>query len=193
MGRCLSPCLGDLDTNLYRARLDQALRLFIDGDGRERLMSHVRTQMQAAAAERLYERAAWLRRRLHRLDVILSRLGGVLEAMHTRPRLLLAAHPTKASFDAFWLVGGRLVDWGTVPNEIGELERRTHDALVRAGRRVGLGAHLPPDEVDEVRIVATYLASHEDVAQLALESPPSREMLERFAADRLLAEREVQD
>src|SRR5581483_2436609 len=29
MGRCLSPCLGDLDPNLYRRRLDEALRLFI--------------------------------------------------------------------------------------------------------------------------------------------------------------------
>ena len=28
MGRCLSPCLGDLDPNLYRSRLDQVLRLF---------------------------------------------------------------------------------------------------------------------------------------------------------------------
>ena len=36
MGRCLSPCLGDLDPNLYRRRLDEALRLFVDGaDGRE--------------------------------------------------------------------------------------------------------------------------------------------------------------
>ena len=38
MGRCLSPCLGDLDPNLYRRRLDEALRLFVDGgDGRDRL------------------------------------------------------------------------------------------------------------------------------------------------------------
>src|SRR6476660_3674365 len=29
MGRCLSPCLGDLDPNLYRERLDEALRLFV--------------------------------------------------------------------------------------------------------------------------------------------------------------------
>ncbi len=28
MGRCLSPCLGDLDPNLYRRRLDAALALF---------------------------------------------------------------------------------------------------------------------------------------------------------------------
>src|SRR5262249_25258713 len=30
MGRCLSPCLGDLDPNLYRRRLDQALRMFVE-------------------------------------------------------------------------------------------------------------------------------------------------------------------
>jgi DNA polymerase-3 subunit epsilon len=29
MGRCLSPCLGDLDPNLYRERLDDALNLFV--------------------------------------------------------------------------------------------------------------------------------------------------------------------
>ena len=29
MGRCLSPCLGDLDPNLYRRRLDEVLRLFV--------------------------------------------------------------------------------------------------------------------------------------------------------------------
>jgi DNA polymerase-3 subunit epsilon len=193
MGRCLSPCLGDLDPNLYRSRLDQALGLFIDGDGRQRLTSHVHEQMQAAAAGQLYERAAWLRRRLHRLEIILGRLGGMLEAMHSRPQLLLAAHPMKACFDAFWLIGGRLIDWGALPTEISELDRRTHAALARGGRRVGLGAHLPPDEVDEVRIVATYLASHEDVAQLALEPPPSGEALEQFVAERVLAERQLHD
>src|SRR5579875_2175238 len=36
MGRCLSPCLGDLDPNLYRRRLDAALGLF-QGDGGRRL------------------------------------------------------------------------------------------------------------------------------------------------------------
>jgi DNA polymerase III subunit epsilon len=43
MGRCLSPCLGDLDPNLYRRRLDEALRLFVSGgDGGDRLLDHVR-------------------------------------------------------------------------------------------------------------------------------------------------------
>jgi DNA polymerase-3 subunit epsilon len=180
MGRCLSPCLGDLDPNLYRRRLDEALALFSRGDAGERLLAHVRAKMHAAAAEQAFERAAWLRRRLGRLGVILKRLGGVLEATHVRPRLVLAPHPTDAAFDAFWLVGGRLLDWGPLPATIDEVERRTAQALARGGHHPGSGAHVPPDEIDEVRIVATWLASHPETPQLVLDPSPDREALARF-------------
>src|SRR5918994_642500 len=49
MGRCLSPCLGDLDPNLYRERLEEALRLF-EHDGSSALLAHVERQIRAAAA-----------------------------------------------------------------------------------------------------------------------------------------------
>jgi DNA polymerase III subunit epsilon len=180
MGRCLSPCLGDLDPNLYRRRLDEALRLFVDGPpgGGERLIAHAEAGMRAAAAEQRYERAMWLRRRGQRLRLILDRLGGVLEATHARARLVLAPHPTDAaSRDAFWLVGGRLVDWGPLGGDLDGLAARTQEALLRGGRAGELGAHVPPDEVDEVRILATYLASHPDTPQIALESPPDVDAL----------------
>ena len=190
MGRCLSPCLGDLDPNLYRRRLDQALRLFVEGaGGGGRLIGHVNGQMREAAAQQRYERALSLRRRARRLGVILEGLGGVLEATHARPRLLLAPHPTGHSHDAFWLVAGRLVDWGPLPSEVGELERRTGVALTRAARGVEIGTHVPPDEIDEVRIVATYLDGHPDTPQLALDPAPSAEMLRAFA----LPERQLDD
>ncbi len=171
MGRCLSPCLGDLDPNLYRRRVDEALRLFVGGaDGRDRLLGHVRSQMHAAAGQQQYERAAWLRRRLGRLGVILERLGGALEATHSRARLLLAPHPVDAvRQDAFWLVGGRLVDWGEAPGDGEALEQRTQVALRRGGRAGELGAHVPPNEIDELRIVSNYLASHPETTQLVLE------------------------
>jgi len=185
MGRCLSPCLGDLDPNLYRRRLDGALGLFIgDADGGRRLLDHVEAQMRAAAAERSFERAAWLRRRLRRLEVVLAGLGGVLQATHAQPRLLLAGHPTDRRFDAFWLVGGRVVDWVGMP-DLDELERRTAAALAGrggAGRPGSLGAHVPPGEVDEVRIVATWLASHPETPALVLDPPPDREALAGFVA-----------
>jgi DNA polymerase-3 subunit epsilon len=180
MGRCLSPCLGDLDPNLYRRRLDEALRLFL-GDGGLGLAEHVERQMRAAAAEEHYERAAWLRRRLRRLGVIVARLGGVLEATHARPRLLLAAHPADAlRRDAFWVVGGRLLDWGELPDDVDEVCERTAAALRRGGRAGEVGTHVPPGEVDEVRIVASYLASHPHTPQLGLEPPPIPESLKRF-------------
>jgi DNA polymerase-3 subunit epsilon len=169
MGRCLSPCLGDLDPNLYRRRLDEVLALFASGDAGGPLLDHLDRQMRAAAAERRYERAAALRRRRGRLATILGRLGPVLEATHARPRVLLVAHPTDpARREAFWLAGGRLVEVGPEPADPAELAERTAAALARAGRAGELGAHLPPGEVAEVRIVTTYLASHPDVEQRPL-------------------------
>jgi DNA polymerase-3 subunit epsilon len=169
MGRCLSPCLGDLDPNLYRRRLDAVLALFASGDAGGPLLAHVERQMRAAADERRYERAAALRRRRGRLATILGRLGPVVEATHARPRLVLVAHPTDpARREAFWLAGGRLVDVGPEPSDPRELAERTAGALRRAGRAGELGAHVPPGEVDEVRIVTTYLASHRDVEQRPL-------------------------
>jgi DNA polymerase-3 subunit epsilon len=183
MGRCLSPCLGDLDPNLYRRRLDEALRLFFGGEESEHgLVDHVRRQMRAAAAQQRYERASALRRRARRLEVILGRLEGLLEATHARPRMLLARHPTEPTADVFWLVGGRLVDWGPLPDDLDELVPRTEAALRRGGRAGELGAHVPPEEIDEVRIVGTYLASHPDVTELALDEVPERDALETLVA-----------
>jgi hypothetical protein len=113
--------------------------------------------------------------------LILERLGGMLEATHARPRLVLAEHPSDERRDAFWIVGGRLVDWGPMP-DLDELERRTEAALARGGRIGELGTHVPPDEVDEVRIVAAWLASHPESPRLVLEPKPARPTLEAFVA-----------
>ncbi len=142
MGRCLSPCLGDLDPNLYRRRLDEVLALFIAGSDSDEpgqpLLEHIERQMRAAAREQRYERAAALRRRRKRLGTVLSRLGGVLEATHARPRLLIGAHGDGRRFDCFWVAGGRLVDWGQLDaDRFDELEARTAAArrTQRASRR----------------------------------------------------------
>ena len=169
MGRCLSPCLGDLDPNLYRERLDAALGLFVSGDdGGAALLSHVDAQMRAAAAAQRYERAAWLRRRARRLESLLRRLGGVLRATHTGARLLVAPHPaTDGRADAFWIVGGRIADWGPLPADGDEVAARTAHALAGAPAP-GLGGWLPASELDEMRIVGSWLAGHEDAPVLEL-------------------------
>jgi DNA polymerase-3 subunit epsilon len=165
MGRCLSPCLGDLDPNLYRARIDEVLALFSHGDGAGPLLAHLDRQTRVAAEQRRYERAAALQRRRGRLATVLRRLDGVLEATHARPRMLLVDHPSDPTRrEAFWLAGGRLVGFGPLP-EGGALRDRCAHALTRAGRVGELGAHVPPGEVDEVRIITTWLASHPETEQ----------------------------
>jgi DNA polymerase III subunit epsilon len=165
MGRCLSPCLGDLDPNLYRERLDAALRLFVDGrDGGAALLTHIDAQQRAAVAAQNYERAAWLQRRRARLEALLARLGGMLRATHAGARLVLAPHPAAhGRFDAFWIAGGRVVDWGALPGDREELLARSAAAL-RAAPRPELGGWLPPDEVAEARLVGAWLAAHEPPA-----------------------------
>jgi DNA polymerase-3 subunit epsilon len=179
MGRCLSPCLGDLDPNLYRRRLDEVLSLFVTPAGNQPLLDHVYGQMRMAARQQRYERAASLQRRAKRLGTILQRLGGVLEATHARPRLILAPHPSESDRpEAFWLAGGRLVDYGPVTAT--DITERTERALSRAGRAGELGAHVPPDEIDEVRLIGSWLASHPDAPQLPLRPEPTPHQLSTF-------------
>jgi DNA polymerase-3 subunit epsilon len=157
MGRCCSPCLGDLDPNAYRRQLDAALAPFEGPDGGERLLAEIERQMHAAAAERRYERADALLRRRDRLQWLLERLEGLLRATHSLPRLVVARHPVKERFDAFWIVRGRVADWGPLPGA-SELLERTQEVLRHAG---GRRTPLPASEVDEVRIVWAWLAEHE--------------------------------
>jgi DNA polymerase-3 subunit epsilon len=169
MGRCLSPCLRDLDPNAYRRRLDEALAPFSgDGDGGEALIARIEAQMYEAAAARRYERAAVLLRRRDRLAALVGRLSGLLEATHARSRIVLARHPAKDRWDAFWVVAGSVADWGPLP-PAGELAERTARALAKRppNRRA-----VPADEVDEIRIVHTWIAAH-DPPRLELDRPPA--------------------
>jgi len=181
MGRCMSPCLNDLDPNVYRRQLDAALGLFSgDGDGGAALLAHIDAQMRAAAGEQRYERATWLRRRRERIAALVHALDGSLAATHAHPRLVLAPHPRRPRFDAFWLVGGRVADWGAL-EDAGDVHERTAAALRRAGVPGG-PAQLPADAVSEARIVQTWLAAHDDVPELGLAPAPGELNVQRFVA-----------
>src|SRR6185295_20367415 len=60
MGRCLSPCLGDLDPNAYRRQLDLALAHFEEPGAGEALIEELDARMREASAGQRFERAAAL-------------------------------------------------------------------------------------------------------------------------------------
>ena len=186
MGRCMAPCLNDLDPNLYRRKLDEALALFTgDGDGGTALLAHLDAQMRAAAADQRYERAAWLRRRRTRIAALVRALDGALTATHARPRLVLAPHPRgRPRYDAFWLTGGRIADWDPL-DAVDDLHGRTLAALAGAGSGP---PRLRGDVAEEARIAQTWLARH-DSPVLDLDPAPEPHVLQAFAAGRACAQR----
>ena len=138
MGRCLSPCLGDLDPNLYRRRLDEALALFCGPATAARaLLAHVdgadaRGRGRASA----FERAAWLRRRRAAAGRAARRASATRWPRRTRGRGSCSPpHPRgERASTRFWLVDGRVADWGPLggPTRRGSAPRR---AARRRGTR----------------------------------------------------------
>ena len=175
MGRCVSPCLGDLDPNAYRRQLDLALGHFEEPGAGEALIEELDRRMREASDAQRFERAATLLRRKERLAWVVDRLEGMLRATHAEPRLVVAQHPVKERFDAFWTVQGRLVDWGPLPGPT-ELAERTEAAVARPPGRTAI----PAGEIDEIRIVASWVAEHEPRA-ISLDPAPDRTALAAFA------------
>jgi DNA polymerase-3 subunit epsilon len=156
MGRCVSPCLGDLDPNAYRRRLDEALGLFDGPDGPERLLARMDEEVEHASAGRHYERAGVMRDRRERIGELLSRLGGLVRAVHSGSRAVLAKHPVKPEWDLFWVSGGRVVDWGPLQDHLPGLDAEVERLAVAKNAPV-----VAPDQVHEVRIVSSWLAGDE--------------------------------
>ena len=177
MGRCCSPCLGDLDPNAYRRQVDAALALFETPDGAgDALLHELDGRMRAASKARRYEAAAALLRRRERLAPLLDRLGGLLRAVDADPRLVLARHPCQPRWDAFWIVAGRVADWGALTAPA-ELAARSEAALAAAPARA-----VPAEEVDEVRIASAWIAEHKPPTLSLAHGAPSAAQLERFVA-----------
>jgi DNA polymerase-3 subunit epsilon len=115
---------------------------------------------------------------------LLDRLGGTPSATHARPRLVLAAHPEAARFDALWLVGGRVSHWAPLTADL-PVWSLTEDAL-RSGDGRGTTSTTTPDEVTQLRIATTWLAAHPSL-ELRLSSETTRARVDRFAARALAA------
>ena len=74
-------------------------------------------------------------------------------------------------------------------DDLATLEVRTAAALARDLRPGELGAHVPPGEIDEVRILSAWLSSHPDTPWLPLRPAPGRDALAAFVSSALERQR----
>ena len=182
MGRCLSPCLGDLDPNLYRERLDEALRLFeVDGGvraARPRRRADARGRGRAALrARRLAAppRATGSSRCCGGSAASCARPTRARGSCSRRTRRRRSAPTRSGSSAAGSPTGGR-----SRPTRRRSPPAPT--AALAAAPAAGLGGWLPADELDEARIVGSWLAGHEDARVLELDPRPDQAALAAFSA-----------
>ncbi len=165
MGRCLSPCLHDLDPNLYRERLDAALKLFVGRDGGRALLERVDRQIAEASAE------PPLRARGVAAAPARAARGAARAA---RRRAAGDAHRRAARARAAPGGGGALrrdLDRRAAASWIGARGRppaamtpRSARAFRHAPAPGKLGGWLPADAVAEARLVGAWIAANQPPA-----------------------------
>ena len=175
MGRCVSPCLGDLDPNAYRRQLDLALAHFEEPGAGEALLEEIDRRMR----ERRPRSATRRRRRCcggkERLAWVLERLGGDAAGDALRAAARGGAAPGRRSASTLSGSSGP-------PGRLGPAAGPVRAGRAHRGRAVAPARPLgiPAEEVDEIRIVASWVAEHEPPA-LTLDPMPTPESLLRFS------------
>nr|BBH95104.1 hypothetical protein KTA_33030 [Thermogemmatispora argillosa] len=158
LGRCLAPCNGQLTPDRYHQLIEE-VSAFLAGE-RPQLLAHVRHQMEAAAQELQYERAAHLRDMLHSTEEAL--ISQRLIASAIAANNLLIAYPSawEGQNEIFLIRHGRLIELERVPHE----EQATRRALCRLLARAAL-LKKPPViigqvEIDQIMIISRWIKHH---------------------------------
>ena len=108
IGLCQAPCTGKIPVEEYRESVCAAVQFIKGGAGSS--ASRIRKEMEAAAENLEFERAAKLRDRLHAMERI-GQKQKVISSTYPRQDVIAAAkNPTQACFTVFVFENGRLSD-----------------------------------------------------------------------------------
>ncbi len=181
MGRCCSPCLGDLDPNAYRGQVDKVLALFEHEHGAaEPLLAEIDDRMargrRASAATSAPPRccagaSAWRR-------CWAASTACCAPCTPTRGWCWPATRCSPASTRSGWSTAG----WPTgarCPSS----PARWRAAAARCWKPAGRAERtsVPAEDVDEVRIASAWMAEHRP-PELSLAEAVEPARVERFVA-----------
>ena len=105
--KCAGPCVGEIDREAYQALTDELLA-FLDGDTDD-IVKRLEREMQAAASELEFERAARLRDQLASVRKAIERQAMVAERNEDFDVLGLAEDELEAAVQVFFVRRGRVV------------------------------------------------------------------------------------
>lgn len=151
--RCLGPCVAGCSSREYAGQVGLA-RAFLEGSS-EGPLARFRDEMAASCARAEYERAAALRDRVHRLEVLraeLQRLRFALESLS-----FVYAVPGHEGEDRVYLIRRGSVR-AEAPAPRTEADRRALDRLVADvfGPAEHAAAPVPLHEIDEILLLSSW-------------------------------------
>lgn len=161
MHRCLGPCVpGLVSKEEYRAAIDQVCN-FLEGRT-EPIIRSIRQQMEAAAEELNFERAAYLRDRIVAIEKISERQQ-VLRTVDTDQDVIaFAREEGSAVVQVLFVRGGKLINAETFPLQ--GTEGESDQALLTSfiTQFYDNAPNIPPnlllaDHIDEPLIIASWL------------------------------------
>ncbi len=160
LGRCLAPCTGDISAEEYAALVQQGVDL-LEGHSK-RLARQLEAQMQQAAEELQFERAAILRDRVKAIQALGEKQKVVAGAFADLDAVAFVQGQTKGCVVVLHYLGGALQDKeyvlidGTADEDAGEVL----GAFIKQYYRQAAPKNvLLSDTIEDMPAVAEFLAS----------------------------------
>ncbi|MGN0172150.1 MAG: excinuclease ABC subunit UvrC [Acutalibacteraceae bacterium] len=161
LGQCCAPCTGRISEQEYASRVEGAVELLTHGSAR--MLPLLQTQMEQAAQELDFEKAARLRDRMAAIRRLDSRQKVVMSRIKEQDVIAMVRSGGKSCFEVFRFTGGALTDREDLITE--ELENEAGDRSEFLRRYYAARDNIPPQvTVDEL--------------------PEDKELLERFLSEK---------
>jgi excinuclease ABC subunit C len=161
MRRCLGPCVpGLVSQQEYRAAIDQVCN-FLEGKT-DTIVRGIRGQMEAAAEDLNFERAAYLRDRIVAIEKITERQQVLRTVDADQDVIAFAREEGSAVVQVLFVRGGKLINAETFPLQGTEGETDTALLTSFITQFYDSAPNIPPnlllaDHVDEPMIIASWL------------------------------------
>jgi len=162
IGRCAAPCIGAVNKEEYRRIIDD-LCDFLNGHTGS-VVAELQQEMQAAAAQLDFEKAAQLRDQLKAIDQVVEKQKVVNAGTLNEDVIAFARADGDACVQVFFIRGGKLVgrDYFVLDGAVDEADSEIMSSFLK--QFYDQAANIPPkillpQEVDELMIIRDWLKS----------------------------------